>query len=395
MASTIVTNEHGMSLGAARITVRSASWRTANTIDRAFDSVIIAGDLPGDAEVYSLVPATDLFELAESVLGDLSDEDEVRAFLSLPTVKAAAMALAGGARSVGIVKAYRTEDRERYGDDAYKESVHDNIDAIVKAMADAYITGYIVPIALCAEGDVLSDGTYLDGMAAVAAACARSHQEGWPVQAVMRAASTDGTVLVNSEAMRRKQAWQEENCYAPAHGVVPQNDMYRFVAVPAGRCTAFYRGAAVASEDATAPLVAGVLSSLPDDVSIAGRLLPVRSISLDTAIVGPDALSIAGFMPVGTRPEGRAWSERVTALSDRTMGVTGSVYSSETAMRLARRIGARIAIEAERSIGTRGDGAKAAADAVLSSMVAAGTIRSYRVMASRPTDDPSTVLLHS
>jgi hypothetical protein len=220
------------------------------------------------------------------------------------------------------------------------------------------------------------------------------------MQALLSTREENGTLWMTSESLRRKEDWQfrdleQSYCYSPTLGWIPGNDKYRFVAVPTGR--AFFSSPEHEAffEDGLAPAVAGLLSSLPTNVSITGRQLNVSEIKGPVLGSIADRLSVAGYMPVGqTDLMRKRRRSGALVLADNTMAVAGSDFKQEAVMRVARRVSLKIRLALERAIGGNGQNVQQIVENTLDEIVDQGAIKAYSFKVSRDPKDLSRMLVY-
>jgi hypothetical protein len=274
-------------------------------------------------------------------------------------------------------------------EDAKMQLIYERLaGALPIVMGDGRVS-IVVPIDAIAEGYTKEDNSLIDFMALCAEESASAMTYGNFIQCFVSTGVSDVTTLLNSESIRSKEDWQfrdpaKSYCYSPSLGWIPGNDMYRFVAVPAGRALFSYPEFGVSFVGGFAPALAGLTSSLGSDISITGRV--IQSVHLIEPVSGThaDSLSNAGFIPLGESASARRHkTNSATILADQTMAIQASDFQQEVILRFTRRVARKLRLVLERYIGTNGVGIEDALKETLSLIVKEGLMKSYRYRMTR------------
>lgn len=389
-------------LKAINVTVTENTSYGRDLLPVGRDIIVLAGFYDGSHDDYSIIPVRSVDQVITSIVGDLSDLDAVKAFKKTSIFKALVSCMMNGGRDIVLFKLGSLTEQASIapGDDAMQylfdkmkpdgygtESVNWNSGGLFHACDNEWFA-YVIPVDAPAEGYTKSDGTHLDFMKLTALTCTHAMSNGVFVQAMLSTTSTNGTVLLNSESMRGKDTWQSSYCYGQQVGWIPGNDAYRFAAVPAGRALFASQEEGTAFEFGLAPAVAGLATTMVDDVSIAGRKLNVSKL-LPVLGSTADDLSMAGFIPVGqSAAMRRSREDGAILLGDNTMAIPVSDFKQEVVLRLARRISLKLRLVLEPLIGTNGLSVGSKVEDAMDALIKAGTIRGYTTKITRDPSDP-------
>jgi hypothetical protein len=230
----------------------------------------------------------------------------------------------------------------------------------------------------------------LDFVALLADECAKATQDDILLQGVIGTTSSDPTSLLASWTLTDKYGWQYRYCWTEGGGGgwLPFNDKYRFVSVAVGRAKFFLRGLDAAFESDLAGHVAGLMSSLPEDVAISGRVVSGVYPTVEPTKAQADLLSVAGLIPFGTTVARKRFGfPEIFPLSDQNLAIHTSDYQQNTILRLARRVTMLLKRRIDTIIGTRGTNLEDIIVEVLESFKERDVIKdySYRIALS-PTD---------
>lgn len=378
----------GIDLRAIHVSVTDSSSVSNDKLPVGRDIIVLAGFFDGPYETRTIVPVFSVDQITHSIVGDLSNLDAVKAFKQTSIFQAIVSARMNGGTDIVLFKfGSLSEWTSKVSTDDQMQYLYDSMEAGLMDAVDNEWFGYLIPVDAPAEGYTKSDGTFLDFTQLTSFACTQAMSNGVFVQAMLSTASTNGTVLLNSESLRGKELWQLSNCYGQ-HGWMPGADAYRFAAVPAGRALFASLDHGTAFEHGLAPAVAGLATTLGDDVSLAGRKLNVSKL-LPVLGSTADEMSMAGFMPVGqSAAMRRAREDGALLLGDNTMAVPMSDFKQEVVLRLARRISLKLRLAIEPLVGTNGLSVGTKVENVLDEIVRAGTIRGYSTKIARDPSDP-------
>jgi hypothetical protein len=400
------TNIRGIKLDGMKVTINSTAIASFGSYVEGEDTVLIMGFIPsmnedlsaGDTEdIYEITPVGELSSFLGSIVGDLSNEQAVESFKQSDIYKAVVSCRKNGAQNIAVLKMGSTQMLESVSitDDEHYDFLYERLFTALPIAVTLDDIDYLVPLDIPAEGYTRDDGTHLDFMSLCADACFDSAKTGHIIQCVMSTMSNSSTIWMNSESIKAKEAWQLTYCYSPIKNKwVPDNDKYRFVAVPTGRALFSYQDHSLSFEQGLAPALAGKLASLKDNMSVMGRTLscyrPMTPVLGSTA----DNLSIVGFMPTGQTAMMRRKKEFGTVvLNDSTMAIPGSDFRQEVVLRLARRVGSRIRRSLEPIIGTSGSTVSEIVNRIMGKMVTDKMIRSYTYESILDPRDPGKLLI--
>jgi hypothetical protein len=385
----------GVDLRAIHTTVTESSSISSSKLPVGRDIIVLVGFFDGPHENGSIIPVFSLDQVATSILGTLSDSKAVSELKRTSIFGAIVAAQMNGGTDIVLFKlGSLSELTSKESKDDQMQYIYDSMETGILDAVDNEWFAYLIPVDAPAEGYLKSDGIFLDFTQLTAFACAKAMSNGVFVQAMLSTASTNGTVLLNSESMRGKEAWQSEYCYGQQVGWIPGNDAYRFAAVPAGRALFASADHGTAFEHGLAPAVAGLATTLGDDISLAGRKLNVSKL-LPVLGSTADEMSVAGFIPVGqSAAMRRSREDGALLLGDNTMAVPMSDFKQEVVLRLARRISIKLRLALEPLVGSNGMSVGAKVQDVMDSIVKAGTIRGYSTKVARDPSDPYRLRLY-
>jgi len=291
-------------LGSTSITVTRKPFSTISGPTKGQDIICFVGFCPNIGTRYQMIPVESLEQILAILAGDLSNEDNVNAVKDSSIYQSLVSSWAVGGRNAIIMRLGDTDELVDLTDDEKYQLIYDRLAVAYPLITDNEYIQYVVPIDAIAEGYTKENSSFLDFLKQAAFAMAKAINLGTFQQAIISTASSSVTILKNAESIRQKEDWQfrdpaQSYCYSSDLGWLPNNDAYRFVAVPAGRALFSYPEYDVSFEGGLAPAFAGLSAWLPYDVSSMGRILHgvrlFNPLSKDDA----DILSLAGYIPLG------------------------------------------------------------------------------------------------
>ena len=386
-------------LGATKITVTRVPYRIASGPTAGQDIICLAGHCPGTGTDYDLIPVQSLEQILELFAGNMADTAAVAAVKASTMYSALVSCWVSGGRNLAILRLGDDADFDGLTDDQRYQLIYTKLGNAYSYITDNEYIQYIVPVEAPAEGYTKADTTFLDFMQQAAFAAAKAINTGSFVQVMLSTESSDVTILANAESIRKKEDWQfkdpgQSYCYSSTLGWLPNNDAYRFVAVPAGRALFSYPEFDVSFEGGLAPAIAGLSSSLQADVSSMGRVVPGVRLFTRLSQDDADALSLAGYMVLGeTARQQRRRQTGAIVISDNTMAIPASDFQQEVVMRLTRRVSLAVRLAILPYIGTSGLGIETEVDTVLRTLARDDVIRDYFYRFARDPGDIHRLLL--
>ena len=215
------------------------------------------------------------------------------------------------------------------------------------------------------------------------------------IQSILSSENINVTNIASNEILTRKKEWQNHYCKSGPRAFIPNNDKFRFVSVAVGTATFRLVDGGFIFEYGLGPMVAGLMSSLADDVTLNGRRVSfVRMTSPAPDNYEADTLSLNGFIPVGhTVKTRRGYFDEVVPLSDQNMAIQVSELQHTGTLRLARRLVMKLKHQLESVIGTNGKNIARIVSDLLSQYKSDGMLSDYDFKLSKNPRDPYKVTI--